>query len=172
MLSMLNTSIAHGYTEFYHQALSSTMGTSKIMVYRCDGYYKEIGSIQQYFKANMDLLDSDVRDQIFGEKTRPVYTKVRNSAPAKFGKDAVVKNSLIADGCVIEGTVENSILFRGVRVRKNTVVKNCVLLQDTSVGENVMLNCVISDKNANINDERTLSGHETQPFYIAKGKSI
>ncbi len=172
LLSLINTSIAYGYTEFYHQALTSTMDSAKIIVYHCDEYYNEIGSIQQYFKANMDLLKADVREQLFGESKPPIYTKVRNSAPTKIGKDAVVKNSLIADGCVIEGTVENSILFRGVRVRKNTVVKNCVLLQDTSVGENVKLNCVISDKNANINDERILSGHETHPFYIAKGKTI
>lgn len=172
LLSIINTSIAHGYTEFYHQAISGSMDSSKIMVYRCDGYYNEIGSISQYFAASMDLLDSDVRNELFGEKMRPVYTKVRNSPPTKFGEGAVVKNSLIADGCVIDGTVENCILFRGVRIRKNTVVKNCILLQDTSVGENVRLNCVISDKNANINDERTLSGHETQPFYIAKGKTI
>lgn len=172
LLSILHSAIAHGHTEFYHQALRGSMDTAKIMVYRYDGYYNELGSIAQYFAANMDLLEPDVRDQLFGEKARPVYTKVRNSAPTKFGKDAVVKNSVIADGCVIDGTVENSILFRGVRVRKNTVVKNCILLQDTSVGENVRLNCVISDKNANINDERVLSGHETQPFYIAKGKSI
>lgn len=172
LLAILHSSIAHGHTEFYHQALSGSMDSSKIMIYRCNSYYNEIGSIAQYFEANMNLLDSDVRNELFGEKLRPVYTKVRNSPPTKIGKNAVVKNSLIADGCVIDGTVENSILFRGVRVRKNTVVKNCILLQDTSVGENVHLNCVISDKNANINDERTLSGHETQPFYIAKGKTI
>ena len=79
---------------------------------------------------------------------------------------------MIADGCSIEGTVENSIIFRGVHVGKGAVVKNCILLQDTYVGPNVSLNCVITDKNVVIKDGRTLSGYETMPFFIAKGVMV
>jgi glucose-1-phosphate adenylyltransferase len=85
---------------------------------------------------------------------------------------ASVNNSLIADGCVIEGTVENSILFRGVHVGKGTVIKNCIIMQDADIGKNVNLNCVIADKNVVIKDGRNLSGHETHPFSIAKGTTI
>jgi glucose-1-phosphate adenylyltransferase len=78
----------------------------------------------------------------------------------------------VADGCVIEGTVENSILFRGVHVGKGTVVRNSILLQDSYVGSNVNLNCVITDKNVVIKDDRNLSGHETMPFFIEKGTMV
>ena len=105
-------------------------------------------------------------------KDRPVYTKVRNSPPTQYGDGAVIANALIADGCRIDGTVVNSILFRGVQVRRGTVVKNSVLLQDSITGENVTLNCVIADKNVIIRDARTLAGHESLPFYISKGKMI
>ena len=125
-----------------------------------------------YFECNMKLLTEEARKGLFNVKNRPIYTKVRNSAPAKYCESSSVKNSLIADGCIIEGTVENSIIFRGVKVGKGTVVKNCVLLQDTYVGDNVNLNCVISDKNVVIKDGRNLSGHETMPFYIDKGLTI
>jgi glucose-1-phosphate adenylyltransferase len=97
---------------------------------------------------------------------------VRNSAPAEYESQSVVRNSLLADGCIIEGTVENSILFRGCKVGRNTVVKNCILMQDTVVGENAYLNCVISDKNTVIRDYRNLSGHESMPFYIEKGRMV
>jgi glucose-1-phosphate adenylyltransferase len=119
----------------------------------------------------MELLDKDVRDEVFNP-ARPVYTKVRNSAPTIYTKDAKVKNSLIADGCVIEGEVENSIIFRGVRIRKGTVVRNSIMLQDSCTGENVELNCVITDKNVTIRDDRKLCGAESLPYYISKGKMI
>ena len=121
----------------------------------------------------MELInDSSVRAQLFGVRNRPIYTKVRNSAPTYYSPDAKVKNSLIADGCQIFGEVENSIIFRGTKIGKGTVVKNSILFQDTFTGENVTLNCVIADKNVVIRDNKTLSGDETLPFYLAKGKMI
>ena len=83
-----------------------------------------------------------------------------------------MKNSLVADGCMIEGQVENSILFRGVRIGRGSVVRNCILLQDTFVGSDVQLGCVITDKNVVIKDGRTLSGHESMPFFIGKGLMV
>ena len=128
--------------------------------------------MENYFAASMRLLDNDVREGLFNVNNRPIYTKLRNSAPTIYASGAKVTNSYVADGCVIEGEVENSIIFRGVRIGKGTVVKNCVLMQDTFTGNNVMLNCVISDKNTAIRDGRMLSGHETMPFFIPKGTMI
>lgn len=172
LMSLIDNAIAHGYTEFYHQALPFAMANSKYCIYRYDGYYADITSLPSYFATSMELLEGDTRSKLFGIKDRPVYTKVRNTAPTKYSDDAVVKNSLIADGCVIEGTVENSILFRGVHVKKGTVVKNSIMLQNSCTGENVTLNCVIADKNVVIRDDRVLSGSEVLPYYIAKGKMI
>ncbi|MCX4287528.1 MAG: glucose-1-phosphate adenylyltransferase subunit GlgD, partial [Clostridia bacterium] len=91
---------------------------------------------------------------------------------AKFTETAKVKNSLIADGCLIEGTVENSILFRGVKVGKGSVVKNCIIMSDDIIGENCNLAYIISDKDSVIRDNRVLAGCEIQPFFINKGTLI
>lgn len=163
---------AKGYTDFYRDIISKHLGFFKTVAYKYEGYYSLIGSLAGYFECNMKLLEEDARKGLFTVKNRPVYTKVRNSAPTKYCENSSVKGSLVADGCIIEGTVENSIIFRGVRIGKGTVVKNCILLQDTYVGDNVNLNCVISDKNVVIKDHRNLSGHETMPFYIDKGLTI
>ena len=120
----------------------------------------------------MKMLDSSKRKLVFHVKNRPIYTKVRNSAPTRYTESAKVTNSIIADGCVIEGVVENSILFRGVKVGKGTVIKNSILLQNTYTGDDVYLNCVVTDKDVTIKNGKMLSGHETLPFYIGKGTTV
>ena len=99
-------------------------------------------------------------------------TKMRKALREAGVKYSVVKNSLISDGCVIEGVVENSILFRGVKVAKGAVVKNSIIMQDNYIGENTTLNCVITDKNVVIGDRKTLSGCSTLPYFIKKGTRI
>ena len=172
LVSLLDTSISHGYTDFYHQALPFCMYNSKYQVYRYEGYCAAVDSLAEYFRVNMEMLDENIRESLFSVKERPIFTKVRNTAPARYGECGGASDSLIADGCVIEGEVENSILFRGVKVKRGAKVKNSILLQDTVVGENARLNCVITDKNVVIMDDRNLSGHETMPFFITKGKII
>jgi len=172
LMSLIDTAIAHGYREFYQQALPAAMANSKFCIYNYEGFYATVDSLAGYFARNMELLEGGTRAALFGIKDRPVYTKVRNTPPTKYAEGACVKNSLIADGCVIEGTVENSILFRGVHVKKGTVIKNSIMLQNSVAGENVTLNCVIADKNVIIRDDKLLSGSETLPYYIAKGKMI
>lgn len=170
LLRLIQDAIQHGYTSFGKDILSPGVSTYKLYGYKYDGYYANINSLNTYFNANMDLLDRKVRDEIFGG--RDVYTKVNDSAPAKFADTASVKNSLVSDGCVIEGTVENSILFRGVKIGKGTVVKNCILMTDNIVGENCNLAYVVSDKNSVIRDNRVLAGCEVQPYFINKGSLI
>ena len=116
------------------------------------------------------MLDTDIRNEVFGD--RSVFTKIRDSAPTKYGNGAIVKNSMIADGCIIEGEVENSIIFRNVKVARGTVVRNSIIMQNTVLGENSMLNCIIADKNVVIKDKKVLSGSENHPFYIGKGIMI
>ena len=120
----------------------------------------------------MQLLTQEAREGLFNVRNRPVLTKVRNSAPSKYCEGSSVKNSLIADGCTIEGTVENSVLFRGVKVGRGSVVRNCILLQDAYIGSDVTLDCVVTDKDVVIRDRRHLSGCETMPFFIGKGGSV
>ena len=171
--SLLNDAQAHGYNSFLNDVVRRNIGRYVFKVYRYDGVFRNIYSMREYYDCNMQLLrDENFRRELIGNSRRPILTKVHNSAPTKYADGAVVKNSLIADGCIIKGTVENSIIFRGVRIGRGTVVKNSILFQDTYTGENVFLNCVITDKDALIQDGRMLSGHDSLPFYIEKGKMI
>lgn len=170
---MLLEAKAHNYQSFLRDVVVNNIGKRKFRVHIHEGYFANIKSFVDYYRINMDLAQSkDIRDELFSQKNRPIFTKVRNSPPTKYNEGSIVKNSLIADGCVIDGIVENSILFRGVKVGKGTVVKNSILFQDTLTGENVFLNCVVADKNVVVRDGVVLSGHDTLPFYIEKGKMI
>ena len=169
---MLNEAMARGFTSFYKDIVYRNLGKDRFFVVHYDGFFARVNSIESYFRCSMRLLDHDSRVNLFYRRNQPIYTKVRNSAPTRYLPSAKVKNSLIADGCVIEGTVENSILFRGVHVGKGTVIKNSILMQDTFTGENVKLGCVITDKDVVIKNDRELCGHESLPFYIGKGMTV
>ncbi len=170
--NVVSDAIAHGYTSFYSDVLDRNLLRANYFVYHYSGFYAQINSLAGYYSCNMKLLEKGMGDALFSQPNRPILTKVRNSAPTRYTGDAKVKNSLIADGCLIEGTVENSIIFRGVKVGKGSVVKNSILMQDTVVGDNVNLGCVVTDKNVLIKDDRNLSGHASLPFYISKGTMI
>ena len=172
LLNAISDAGAHGYTDFYRDILASRLSKIKVFRYLYEGIFIQITSLESYFNNSMKLLDPAVRNGLFNAENRPIYTKLRNSSPTRYTGDAKVVNSYVADGCVIEGTVENSILFRGVRIGQGTVVKNSILLQDTFTGNNVALNCVITDKNVVIRDGRMLSGHESMPFFIPKGGMV
>jgi glucose-1-phosphate adenylyltransferase len=172
LLNVIETAAARGLHSFLHDIIMPNVGKANYRVYKYDGLYAHIGSLESYFACSMKLLESDARERLFGVKYRPVLTKVRNSAPTRYCSGAKVTNSVIAEGCVIEGTVENSIVFRGVKVGKGAVVRNCILFQDTYVCSGAELNCVIADKNVMIKDGRKLSGHESMPFYIGKNMSV
>lgn len=170
LLNIVEDSVTHGFSSFESDILVKQLNSLKIYQYNFEGYYAGIDSMAAYYKHNMELLDKEVRDELFGD--RNIYTKVRDSAPSKYGENAVVKNSLISDGCVIEGVVENSILFRGVKVGKGAVVRNSIIMQDNYIGDNTSLNCVITDKNVVVSDSKTLSGCSELPYFIQKGTRL
>lgn len=169
LINLLNEASARGYQHFYLDAVMSNKDKDRFFVYKYTGHYAVIGSLEGYFACSMELLEPENRKDLLEVPNFPIYTKVRNSAPTKYTNNAKVKNSYIADGCVIDGVVENSIIFRGVKVGSGAVVKNSIILQDTYIGMDSSLNCVITDKNVVINDGRTLSGCPTMPFFIGKG---
>jgi glucose-1-phosphate adenylyltransferase len=172
LYNILVDAMSRDFKSFSLDVIAKNLNTMNFRTYEFGGFYATIGSMEEYFECNMKLLDSDVRKALFDIPERAIYTKVRNSPPTKYSTGAVIKNSLIADGCEIEGTVENCIIFRGAKISKNSVVKNCILMQDTYIGENVQLNCVVADKNVVVKDDRNLSGHPTIPFYLNKGVTI
>lgn len=139
--------------------------------YEHKNYFTKIDSLEAYFKSNLALLKTDARNSLFNENA-PIYTKVGDNAPVKYGLESSVKNSSIADGCVIEGTVENCVLFRGVKVGKGSVIKNCVIMQGTIIGEKCNIESIVADKNVEISDEKVLTGSEEYPLYLGKNAKI
>ena len=131
----------------------------------------QIDSIQSYFNFNMSLLNSDVRRQLF-PADRPVYTKVRDDLPARYVDECECSNSLIANGCVIEGTVINSVLFRGVKVAKGAVVKNSIVMQDAQIQEGAEIDHCILDKQSVIRRNGRLIAPAAYPIVIAKNVVI
>ena len=170
LINLITEAMSRGKRHFLKDIVIHELKAGRIGAYKHDGYYEEITTLNKYYEESMNFLNKDVREEVFRQAN--VYTKVKDSVPTKYGDNSVVKNSLIADGCVIEGTVENSIIFRGVKVGRGTVVKNSILMQGTITGENVLLNCIITDKSVVVKDRRVLSGCETHPFYINKNNII
>ena len=168
----VQSAVSHGYRSFYRDVIWRNREHARIFTYAYDGFFARVHSLSSYFAASMRLLDHDERVRLFYRHDQPIFTKIRNSAPTRYVPGCRVAGSLVADGCVIEGEVENSILFRGVKVGRGTKIRNAILMQDTIVGENARLCGVVTDKNAVIRDGRELCGHETLPFYIGKGMTV
>ncbi|WP_273125202.1 sugar phosphate nucleotidyltransferase [Bacillus weihaiensis] len=135
--------------------------------YEFSGYAARIDSISSYYKHSLELLNPDIWQEIF-KKDRPILTKAKDEPPTMYGKDSVVKNSLIANGCKIEGHVENSIIFRGVHIGKDTVIKNSVIMQKTNIGEQCLLENVIADKDVKVLDYTKLEGGSKKPLILRK----
>jgi glucose-1-phosphate adenylyltransferase len=147
--------------------------TQNYRTYNYNGYAATVSSFLDYYKQSIYLTkNSEAREQLIGQPNALIFTRVHNSAPTIYREGAKISDSMIADDCVIEGTVINSVLSRGVVVRRGAVVKDSVLFQGTYVGENASLNCVVTDKSIHISDGVTLSGNENMPFYIPKGRRV
>ncbi len=140
----------------------------RVYGYEETGFVRVLGSLQNYYDISLELLKLENRKALF-TPDRPVYTKVSDQVPSIYGIGANVKNSLVADGCKIYGEVENSILFRGVTVEKGAKIKNSIVMQNTFVGENSTLECVIIDKSAVVKPNKMLCGASNYPIYIGKG---
>lgn len=171
LMSIVLDGAARGIYSFAKSILQDRCGQYKIMAYKHEGYFSKITSIKSYYDANMALLDTANRCKLFPENA-PVYTKIRDNPPAKFAIGANVKNSLIADGCIIEGTVENSVLFRGAKVGKGSVIKDSIIMQDSVIGKGCHVECVITDKIVKITDSKILTGSKNYPIYVGKGAEI
>ena len=146
---------------------------SNYRTYSYDGYVASVSSFLDYYRCSMDVAKNEAaRESLLWKRESPIFTRVHNSAPTIYKETAVVRNSMIADDCVIEGTVINSVLFRGVKVSKGATVKNSVLFKGTTVGENAELNCIVTDKDVTISDNVTLSGNDNMPFYVQKKRKV
>lgn len=171
LIETVNDAMARGNVSFERNILQEKCRELKIKIYEYDNYFSKLNSPESYFKSNMALLEPENARKLFVPK-RSIYTKVSDNAPVKYDLDSKVSNSLIADGCIIEGEVENSVLFRGVKVGKGAKVKNCILMQGTVVGDNAELNYLITDKNVSICENHILTSSPQYPMYVGKGVSV
>ena len=170
LIDTINAAFMRGAISLERDILIPHLDTYKVMAYEHKGYVARITGLKSYFDENMKLLDDKNLEELF--TGNPIYTKIRDDNPTRYIGNAKASNVMVADGCVIEGEVENSILFRGVKIAKGAKVKNCVLMQDTIVGEGTKLEYIISDKNVKITDGKELKGDEAFPVFVAKGQVV
>ena len=163
---VIDRSIAHGHFDFVGDALMKNVKNLRILGIEHKGYVGRLDSVM-----NLDMLRPEVQKDLF-YTGRPVYTKIKDEAPVKYGQDAVVKNSLLANGCVIKGEVEDCMLFRGVRVGKGAKLKGCIIMQECDIDANCSLEYIIADKNCHIREGRRLVGDPNYPSIIRKGSVL
>lgn len=167
LIDLLEECIAHGNYDFVKDVIIKKLDVLKIYGYRFNSYWRSISSIKMYYKCNMELLDPDVCCQLFVDGGK-IYTKVKDEPPAKYNDEAEVKNSIIADGCIIEGRVENSVLFRGVTVKKGAYIKDSIIMQGSVIESNAELQYAILDKNVVITEYKNLKGDPEWPITVER----
>lgn len=171
LIRLVNEEFSRGHTSFTKDILQKRCDSLNIYGYECTGYISKIDSLQDYYDANMDLLKPDVRQDLFSSE-RSVYTKITDQVPTRYGLNSKTSNSIIADGCLIEGEVYNSIISRGVYIGRGAVVRNSVIMNSSRIGDNASLDHCILDKFVIINERRTLVGAENYPTFIAKSSVV
>lgn len=170
LIKMIDDAYLRGYTYFVRDILDRQIDNLDIRGYCYEGYVAHIHDTKSYFEENMKLLKEENLNALFSGNQ--IYTKIRDDNPTRYINGAKAKNVMVADGCVIEGEVENSVLFRGVHIGKGAKVKNCVLMQDTVIGENASVEYVITDKNVTITSNKSLTGNDSYQVYVAKGQIV
>ena len=171
LLRLVGHCAAHDIPSFGRGILGAMTGALKIAPYFFDGYAARLQSVEGYYARSMELLDASVRADLF-DPARPIKTKDRSDPSTYYGPQSKSVNSLVADGCIIEGEVENSILFRGVHVEQGAKVSNCILMQGSVIQTGAVLRYAITDKSVRVNPGRMLMGHETYPLAIAKNAVV
>lgn len=171
LIDLVQKAYAHGLVDFEKDILFKLVEENKVAAYELDCYAAIIDDVKTYYNESMSLLNYDVREALFGQEGK-IYTKVKDSVPTVYKSGASVTNSLLADGCVINGTVENSILFRNVKIEEGAMVKNSIVMENGVVGKNSSLQYAITDKDVTISADRNISGFITYPVVIVKGKTV
>ena len=170
LIRMVDEAYLHGDVYFVRDILEKKIDQLDVRGFCYDGYVAHIHDMNSYFEENMRLLKEENINALFSGNQ--IYTKIRDDNPTRYINGAKAKNVMVADGCVIEGEVENSVLFRGVKIRKGAKVKNCVLMQDTVIEDNASVEYVITDKNVTISEGKSLTGNDTFQVYVAKGQVV
>lgn len=171
LISLIEECIAHGNYDFVRDIMIRKLDELKIYGYEFTGYWRNIYSVRNYYRCSMEVLDPAVREELFVRNGK-IYTKVKDEAPAKYNEEAEVTNSIVADGCFIEGTVENSVLFRGVTVSRGAVVRNSIIMQGSVIEPDAIVEYAILDKNVVLTRGKYLKGDADYPVVVSKNSKV
>lgn len=171
LIGWVEQAYARGYVDFEKDILFKEVVSNKIFAKEITQYAAIVDDVKTYFNESMKVLDNETRKELF-DTGRKVYTKVKDSVPTIYGENAKVVNSLIADGCEINGTVENSILFRDVKIEEGAVVKNSIIMEHGIVMKGGQISYTITDKSVVVGANRQISGSDTYPIVIVKNKTV
>ena len=170
LIDLVSTAYMQGRSFFMRDVIMPQLSKLNVQAYKYTGYVARISGMRSYFEENMKLLDDYNLDALFS--AAPIYTKIRGDNPTHYKDGATIQNVMMADGCVIEGEVENSVIFRGVKVGKGAKIKNCILMQDTVIEAGANVEYLITDKNVTITAGKEVKGTDTFPVYIEKFKTV
>ncbi|MDR2635080.1 MAG: glucose-1-phosphate adenylyltransferase subunit GlgD [Clostridiales bacterium] len=171
LLNLVDGAYSKGLVGFEKDIIQKSLFDLKIYSCEVKNYVAVIDRIPAYFRASMDLLKSDIREDLFYGNGK-ILTKVKDSVPTRYRDNARIINSLVADGCEIDGAVENSILFRGVKVAKGAVIKDSIVMENGNIMEGAELTFTITDKNVIVRENCRISGSASYPFVISKDKIV
>jgi glucose-1-phosphate adenylyltransferase len=171
LIELVDEAVSHGGTTFVRDALMKNLSTLKVYGYAHSGYLAHLISIRSYYHHSLELLRPEVWKELFFANGM-IYTKVKDEAPTKYNNSAKVSNSMIANGCILEGTVENSIIFRAVKVHKDAVIRNSIIMQKGDIGPGAVLENMICDKDVRISAGKRLMAESNYPLVITKGSVI
>lgn len=170
LIDLINTAFVRGLRYWERDVLLNQLDTLNVQAYKYEGYAARITGVKSYFEENMKLLEEENLDALFSGNA--INTKIRDDNPTRYIKGSKVVNTMAADGCMIEGEVENSVLFRGVKIGKGAKVKNCILMQDTVVEEGAEIENLITDKQVVVSAGKEVKGTDLYPLYIAKKHTV
>lgn len=171
LIEMIENSISKGNAIYLKEAILQQVRKLNVNTYAFEGYLSCINSIENYYQANMDMLNIEISKELF-YKHGYIYTNVKDEPPTKYMESARVTDSMIANGCIIEGTVERCIISRGVKIGKNTVVKDCIIMHNCKIEDGAVLQHVILDKNTQVSSGTELRGAARKPIVINKNEKI
>jgi glucose-1-phosphate adenylyltransferase len=171
LLYLVDESIARGDYDFFDGLLRNNIGRIKVMGFEYKGYVSRLHNVASYYQTNMDFVDQKIQTAMFRGINR-IYTKVKDEVPVRYMPTAAVKNSIVANGSIIEGEVENSVLFRSVYIGKGTTVKNSILLPGAEINDDAEVENAVIDKNVSVRNRTRLIGSRDYPVIIQKGAVV
>ncbi len=171
MLKFLDWFKALEYMDMF-QLMKKNLDTVDMGTYEFKGYLGKVSDTQDYLKVSQDMCVHEIRNEVFNNKERMIYTKTQDEAPAFYTPGSDVRNSIISTGCRIEGTVENSIIFRSVNIGKGAVVKDSIIMMHVDIGDGAMLDNVIADKYVKVSDRVKIEGDVDEPVIIPKSMHV